>query len=92
MYQGLSRRRGTTEALAGKRRDRKTALARQTAMYLLREQNHCSLSEIGRILGGRDHTTVLHGYEKISSEATINPQLAKSLKELHQTLGIKGKS
>jgi chromosomal replication initiator protein len=82
----------TPEALAGKRRDRKTALARQIAMYLLREQNHYPLSEIGRILGGRDHTTVLHGYEKISAEATINPQLAKSVEELRQSLRIKRKS
>ena len=82
----------TPEALAGRRRDRKTALARQMAMYLLREQNHYPLSEIGRILGGRDHTTVLYGYEKISAEATINPQLARSVEELRQSLGIKGKS
>lgn len=82
----------TPEALEGKRRDRKTALARQMAMYLLREQNHCSLSEIGKILGGRDHTTVLHGCGKIASEASINPQLAKSVEELHEALGVKTKS
>lgn len=81
----------TPEALAGRRRDRKTALARQMAMYLLREQNNCSLSEIGEILGGRDHTTVLHGCGKISAETTINPQLARSLEELRQSLRIKGK-
>ncbi len=82
----------TPEALAGRRRDRKTALARQMAMYLIREQNHCPLSEIGKILGGRDHTTVLHGYEKIAAEAGINPQLTKSIEELRQSLGIKRKS
>jgi len=76
-------------ALVGKRRDRKTALARHMAMYLLREQNNYPFSEIGKIFGGRDHTTVLHGCEKIAYEASINPQIARSIDELKQSLGIK---
>jgi chromosomal replication initiator protein len=80
------------EALSGQRRDRKTVLARQLAMYLLREQNHSPLSEIGKILGGRDHTTILHGCEKIAAEINLNPQLCKSINELRQSLGIKKKS
>jgi chromosomal replication initiator protein len=82
----------TPEALTGRRRDRKTALARQMAMYLIREQNHCPLAEIGKILGGRDHTTILHGCEKIASEASVNPQLAKAIEEFHKILSIKSKS
>ncbi len=82
----------SSEALTGKRRDRKTSLARQIAMYLLREQNHCALHEIGELLGGRDHTTVLHGCEKIAEEATINPQLAKSINEIRRELRINKKS
>lgn len=79
----------TSEALTGQRRDRKTALARQVTMYLLREQNHYPLSEIGKMLGGRDHTTILHGYGKIAAEASINPQLAKAINELRKALGFK---
>jgi chromosomal replication initiator protein len=77
------------EKLTGKRRDRKTALARQVAMYLLREQNHCGLAEIGRILGGRDHTTILHGYEKIITEIDTDPQLRNSIEKIRQTLTTK---
>jgi chromosomal replication initiator protein len=55
-----------TSELVGKRRDKETALARQVAMYLMREETSVSLSEIGDFLGGRDHSTVSHGYEKIS--------------------------
>jgi len=77
------------EALTGKRRDRKTALARQVTMYLLREQNHCGLAEIGKMLGGRDHTTVLHGYEKIAAEIDVNPQLRNSIEELQQKLRLR---
>jgi chromosomal replication initiator protein len=79
------------EILLGKRRDKKTSLARHMAMYLIREQNHHPLSEIGKILGDRDHTTVMHGCEKIAAEASINPQLAKSIEELHKTLGVNSK-
>jgi chromosomal replication initiator protein len=74
------------EGLADKRRDKKTALARQVAMYLLREHNHCSLAEIGKLLGGRDHTTVLHGCEKIAAEIDVNPQLQSSIEEIRQSL------
>ena len=79
----------TSEALVGKRRDRKTALARHIAMYLLREQNNYPFSEIGKHFGGRDHTTVLHGCERIADEASVNPQIAKSIEELKQSLAIK---
>jgi len=74
------------EGLTGKRRDKKTALARQVTMYLLREQNHCGLAEIGKILGGRDHTTIMHGCEKIAAEIDVNPQLHNSIKEIRQKL------
>lgn len=78
-----------SEALVSKQRDKKTALARQVSMYLLREQNHCSLAEIGKMLGNRDHTTILHGCEKIAAEIKVNPQLNKSIKEIRQSLGIR---
>ena len=35
-------------------------------MYILREEMHCSYPMIGHELGGRDHTTAIHAYEKIS--------------------------
>ncbi len=76
----------TSEALIGKRRDKKTALARQVTMYLLREQNHCGLAEIGKILGSRDHTTILHGHQKIATEININPELSESIEEIRRQL------
>jgi len=75
-----------TEMLTGKRRDRTAVLARQVAMYLLRERNHCSLVEIGKMLGDRDHTTVLHGCEKIAAEIDVNPQLQESIDEIRKKL------
>ena len=53
--------------LKGKRRDKSIAFPRQILMYLLKTENELSLMEIGRILGNRDHTTILHGVKKITS-------------------------
>ncbi len=54
-----------TEALCGKRRTKTVALPRQVAMYLLRQLTDLSLVEIGRLFGGRDHTTVMYACDKV---------------------------
>lgn len=52
--------------LKGKRRDQSVVLPRQILMYLLRTELGVGLKEIGFLIGGRDHTTIMHGVEKIS--------------------------
>ncbi|MFQ5923086.1 MAG: helix-turn-helix domain-containing protein, partial [Anaerolineales bacterium] len=52
--------------LLGPRRTRQIALPRQVAMYLIREETDTSLPRIGQALGGRDHTTVMYGHDRIS--------------------------
>jgi len=74
------------EELANKKRDRKTTLARHVAIYLLREGFNCSLSEIGKELGGRNHSTILHGYEKIANELSVNPTLSSQIEEIKEQL------
>ncbi len=54
------------EDLLGRDRSRRVALPRQVVMYLLREESKISLPQIGETLGGRDHTTVMYGCEKIA--------------------------
>ncbi|MFN2521399.1 MAG: helix-turn-helix domain-containing protein, partial [Candidatus Limnocylindria bacterium] len=56
------------EQLRGKARDRQIVLPRQVAMYLMREETEAPLLRIGEALGGRDHSTVLHGCDKIERE------------------------
>ncbi len=58
----------TKDALLGRSRTKQIANARQVAMYLLREENGLSLINIGEILGGRDHSTVRHGVEKVAQD------------------------
>ena len=74
------------EELINKKRDRKTTLARHVAIYLMREGYNCSLTEIGKELGGRNHATILHGYKKIANELSINPTLSNQIAEIKEQL------
>lgn len=68
--------------MKSKRRTRNITFPRQIAMYLARELTDSSLPEIGESFGGRDHTTVMHGYEKIENELKLDPALQSNIKEL----------
>jgi chromosomal replication initiator protein len=57
-------------------------------MYLMREETGLSLSEIGARLGGRDHSTVLHGHEKVAAQLPHDPTLRRDVAALRQQLGI----
>ncbi|MFC1944422.1 chromosomal replication initiator protein DnaA [Chloroflexota bacterium] len=74
------------EVLKGKRRNKAVSSARQVAMYLLREEIGCPWTEIGRQLGGRDHSTALHGYQKISAEINSIPELRSDMIEIRERL------
>ncbi|MBO8125657.1 MAG: chromosomal replication initiator protein DnaA [Firmicutes bacterium] len=69
-----------------KKRSRAVAFPRQVAMYLARELTDASLPKIGEAFGGRDHTTVLHAFEKISETINQDPEFAKTIKELIRNL------
>jgi chromosomal replication initiator protein len=53
------------QLLTSSKRSKEVAMARQVAMYLSRELTKSSLPDIGKQFGGKDHTTVLHGYKQI---------------------------
>lgn len=65
-----------------KKRTRNIAFPRQVAMYLCRDMTNSSLPRIGEMFGGRDHTTVLHAYEKIYKERAEDSRLDQVIKEL----------
>lgn len=60
-------------------RSRQYAFPRQIAMYLCRELTDLSLPKIGEAFGGRDHSTVLHAYDKIQKEANTNSSVREIL-------------
>ncbi|MDK2856682.1 MAG: chromosomal replication initiator protein [Bacillota bacterium] len=74
------------EDLRAKRRTRAVAEARQIAMYLARELTDASLPKIGDEFGGRDHTTVLHGCEKIAASLQTDPELRATIKRLREAI------
>jgi chromosomal replication initiator protein len=55
-------------------------------MFLMRQETQASLLEIGHALGGRDHSTVLHGCEKIAREVNDNTTLRKEVNAIRQQL------
>jgi chromosomal replication initiator protein len=70
-------------------RDRRpnVATARQVAMYLARELTDHSLPEIGRGVGGRNHTTVLHAVNRISAAIRTDAAVRSAVDNLHRRLG-----
>jgi len=69
----------TPEELRSSRRTRRIAHPRQIVMYLMREETDASLPQIGAELGGRDHTTVLYGYERVRARIEQDNQFKREL-------------
>jgi len=72
--------------LHSKKRSRSIAFPRQVAMYLCRELTESSLPAIGQFFGGRDHTTVLHAYDKIQKEKATDEKLGKTIADLMERI------
>lgn len=75
--------------IVGKKRPREISNPRQIVMYLSRKLTDASLPKIGEILGKRDHTTILHGYEKISSDIEKDPTLRHQIEILTKKITAK---
>ncbi|MCX8687991.1 chromosomal replication initiator protein DnaA [Bifidobacterium sp. B4142] len=72
----------TFDDIVGRTRTKNIALARQIAMYLAREMTSMSLVDIGEVFGGRDHTTVMHAYTRISNEMQEKREIYNYVMEL----------
>lgn len=74
------------EDLKGPRRQKEIVRPRQMVMFLMREEASLSYPKIGRELGGRDHTTVIHAVGKIGGEAEGNEPLRHELNLIKERL------
>ena len=72
--------------LKGKKRTKNVSFPRQVAMYLAREMTEFSTTEIGVELGGRDHSTVMHGHQKIETQTALEPSLEVTIAELKKRI------
>ncbi|PKB78374.1 MAG: hypothetical protein BZY88_18865 [SAR202 cluster bacterium Io17-Chloro-G9] len=78
--------RVSVEALLGRARTKRIAQARQVAMYLLSYELEMSPTQIGRMLGGRDHATVIHGAGKINGEINEDSQLRQDVLTIKEAI------
>jgi chromosomal replication initiator protein len=76
----------TVEQILARDRSRQVALPRQIAMYLLREEAKISLPQIGEVLGGRDHTTVMYACDKVSDLLEGDDRLRRQVVDIRDQL------
>ncbi|OOB77130.1 MAG: chromosomal replication initiation protein DnaA [Epulopiscium sp. Nuni2H_MBin001] len=72
--------------LLSSKRTRSIAYPRQIAMYLSRKLTDLSLPKIGEKFGGRDHTTIMHGYDKITADLLKDIELVNTVAKLESTI------
>jgi len=76
----------TEDEITGRRRNKEIVRPRQVAMYLARQETQSSLPEIGTALGGRDHTTVIYGVEKINGQLEQDSTLRREVMAIQEQL------
>jgi len=78
----------TATDLKDKSRKREVVVPRQIAMYLMRSLTDVPLVQIGELLGGRDHTTAIHGNDKIEKEVVTNQKIQEDVKNIKNLLNL----
>jgi len=74
-----------TSDLCGKSRKKELVNARHITAYLLLTQINLPLEEVGHLLGGRDHTSIMHARDKIQNEFSTNPQTRQLINQIKNT-------
>ncbi|MGQ9813544.1 MAG: chromosomal replication initiator protein DnaA [Candidatus Roseilinea sp.] len=76
----------SVQEIVSSSRSKELVQPRQVAMYLVRQETDASLPEIGALLGGRDHTTVMHGVERVKERLETEDQLRRDVMTLREQL------
>ena len=76
----------TSGDITSKKRNSEFVMPRQVAMYLCREMTDASFSNIGKIFGNKDHTTVIHGVNKISEEVVNNEDIKNKIENIKKKI------
>ncbi len=74
------------EDIMSRKRTKDLVIPRQVMMYLLRHEISLSFPEIGREMGGKDHTTIMHGCKKVENEININLRLKNNISEIREKI------
>ena len=75
-----------TKDIIGKSRKKELVYPRQIIMFLMRKEINYSFPAIGHELGGRDHTTAMHAYNKIEKEYNVNERIKQDIESIKQLL------
>lgn len=75
--------------LKGRTRRHEIVIPRQLAMYLLKKHVNMPMQRIGKVMGGRDHTTVIHAISQTESRLKKDPEFAQMVKELEKSFAKK---
>lgn len=78
----------TTDELRGKSRKQEIVIARQLIMYLAKTYTDESFATIGVLLGGRTHSTIVHGCNTIKEQMTVNSTIKQYVNKLEEQLGV----
>ena len=76
------------EDITSKKRNSEFVLPRQVVMYLCRDLTDTSLANIGKLLGKKDHTTVIHGANKIADELSSNEELKNNIEIIKKKICV----
>jgi chromosomal replication initiator protein len=79
----------TKEDIVGKKRDKEIVMPRQICMYLINNMLDLPLSSIGKLFGGRDHTTIIHARDKIVEDLEQNKNLEITLDDIKSLINEK---
>ena len=72
--------------MESEKRSKNIAFPRQIAIYLIREHTNYSLPQMGKLFGGRDHTTIRHSYEKIAEEIKTDKELQDIVETIYRQI------
>ena len=75
-----------TGDLSGQSRQKEIVLARHITAYLLLTENKLPLKQVGQILGGRDHTSIMHARDKIHTQLSTNPLIRQLINQIKKSL------
>ena len=74
------------DELLGRKRTKDLVVPRQITMYLLRHEANISFPIIGKLMGGKDHSTIMHGSSKIESELSTNQKLKEDISRIKEKI------
>ena len=76
----------TRQDIIGKKKSKEVVEPRMIAIYLINEMLEMPLVSIGKIFGGRDHTTIMHSRDKISDDIKTSPKIQTFISEIRKML------